>query len=103
MNKSECVIDSVNFDVELVGPYSKHFCILYLDDILSVESSKIVAECEEEEEKSYILDFAPDKQYKNTPHFKAEWFTMPHTLHGSLIFIPHLLMREPKRYMQSWG
>ena len=61
MNKSECVVDSVNFEVELVGPHSKHFCILCLDDILSVESSKIVEECEDEEQKYYILYVTLDK------------------------------------------
>ena len=88
MNKSECVVDSVNFEVGLVGPHSKHFSTLFLDDILSVESFEIVEEYEDEEQESYILDFTPDKQYKIIPHFKAEYFTMHISLLGSLIFVP---------------
>ena len=49
VNKSENVVDSVNFEVGLIGPHSKHFSTLYLDDILSVELFKIVEECEDEE------------------------------------------------------
>ena len=37
LNKSECIVDSVNFEVGLIGPHSKHFSTLCLDDILSVK------------------------------------------------------------------
>ena len=72
VNKSESVEDTVNFEVVLVGPHLKYFSTVCLDDILSVESFKIVEECEDEEQESCILDFTLDKQHKNTPHFKAE-------------------------------
>ena len=88
LNKSKCVVDSVNFEVGLVGPHSKHFSTLFLDDILSVESFEIVEEYEDEEQESYILDFTSDKQYKNTTYLKDEWFTMHIPLLGSLIFVP---------------
>ncbi|PHT60274.1 hypothetical protein CQW23_02637 [Capsicum baccatum] len=88
VNKSEGVVDCVNFEVGLVGPHSKYFSKLCLDDFLFVESFKIVEECEDEEQKFYILDFAPVKQHKNISHLKAEWFTMHIPLLSSLIFIP---------------
>ena len=102
MNKSECVEDSVNFEVGFVGPHSKHFSTLCLDDILSVESSKIVEDCEDEEQESYILYFTLDKQHKNTPHFKAEWFTMLNPLLDFLIFVPPPMI-EARRWTLSWG
>ena len=53
-----------------------------------MESLKIVEECEDEEQESYILYFTLDKKHKNTPHFKVELFTMHHSLLGFLIFVP---------------
>lgn len=88
MNKIECVVEYVSFKVVLVGLHSKNFSTLCLDDVLSVESSKIVEECKDEGQESYILNFAPDKQHKNTPHFKADWITMHYPLLDSIIFIP---------------
>lgn len=88
VSKSECVLDSVRFEVELVVRHSKHFSTLCLDDILVVESSKIVKKCEDEDQESCILYFTLDKQYKNTLHCMTVLFTMHHPLLGFLISAP---------------
>lgn len=89
-------MDGVNFKVRLVGPHSNHFSTLYFDNDMLVESSEIVEECEDTEQKSYILKFAPEKQHKSIPHFKAEWFTMHHSLLSFFIFIAPLYERSKK-------
>ena len=61
-----------------------------------MESFEIVEECDDEEQESYILDFTLNKQYKNTPHLKAEWFIMDHPLLDSLISVPPPYDRDKK-------
>lgn len=100
VNKSDGVVDCVNFEVGLVGPHSRNFSTLRLDDVLFVESSKIVGECKEEEQESCVFDFALEKQHKNTPHFNTKWFTMHHPLLGSLILIPPPYERSKNIDMQ---
>ena len=58
------VVDCVDFKVGLVRPHLEHCSTLCLDDVLFVESFKIGKECEDEKQKSYILNFAQDKQRK---------------------------------------
>lgn len=87
VNKNECVVDDVNIEVVLVGPYSRHYSKLCLDDDMSVEPSEIVEKCKVVEQESYILNFVLEKQQKSLPHCTVEWFTMHHPLLGSFIFV----------------
>ncbi|KAF3637842.1 Cytokinin riboside 5'-monophosphate phosphoribohydrolase LOG1 [Capsicum annuum] len=96
MNESECIVDGVNLEVVLFGSHSKHFPILCSDDDMSLDSSEIVEYYEDEEQESYVLIFSPNQQHKNTPLFKAEWFTMYRPLLGSFIFEPPPYERRKK-------
>lgn len=61
-----------------------------------MESSEIMKECKDKEQEFYILNCAPEKQHKNIPHIKDEWFIMLHPLLGSLIIVPPSYERREK-------
>ena len=62
VNTSEHVVDGVSLKEGCIGSYSKNFSTLCLDDDMSLESYELAEECVDEEQESYILKFAPDKE-----------------------------------------
>ena len=79
---------SASGKVGRIGSHSKHFSTLCLDDDMYFESSELVEDCVDEEQESYILKFAPDKQQNNMPHLRAKRFNMYHPALGPFICAP---------------
>ena len=86
-----CTYEDINSNTILklgrVGPHSKHFSTLYLDDDMEIESSKPLEESMEEEHDAYIFEFVMPKSKKYIPHLKAEKCRVKNLLLGLVIFV----------------
>ncbi|KAG5605106.1 hypothetical protein H5410_026598 [Solanum commersonii] len=97
--KSVNVVNNATLKLRHLGPHSKYFSTLCLDDDMKSESSELMEECIDEEQGPYILKFSSPRRQKDIPHIRAKKCKMRHLLLGSFIFIP--LPLEQKKMMQS--
>ncbi|XP_075106006.1 uncharacterized protein LOC107829108 [Nicotiana tabacum] len=74
--------------VERIGPHSKHFSTLCLDDDMKIESSEPLEESRNEEQSAYILEFFFPKSRDYTPHIKAKKCRILHYFIGPVRFVP---------------
>nr|XP_009771153.1 PREDICTED: uncharacterized protein LOC104221731 [Nicotiana sylvestris] len=82
--------------VERIGPYSKIFSTLCLDNDMEIKSSEPIEESSNEEQGAYILEFFLPESQDYTPHVKAKKRRRLHCSLGPIRFAPPPLEHNRK-------